>query len=237
MAAFLAQFFPARCLLCGREVPGSRQENGCCPACSQDLRPYRGGHCPGCGLMFAPDDPVSLCLECRLKSRPWNGFGFFGPYQGVLRDLILKYKFQGGFGYAHLLQSLLLQAYALHLSPFVPDLVLPVPMHPARLAARGFNQSLELGRGAAKHLGVDISLPGVVRRRHSPAQTGLPRKERLKNVQGVFAADKSLVQGRKILVVDDIYTTGATMTACTRVLQKSGAQEVRVLVLARAVEA
>lgn len=236
MAAFLAHFFWSRCLVCGQMGPGERFDSGCCPECRQELRVYQGGFCPGCGLVFALNDPVSLCSQCRQQPRPWDGFGFYGPYQGVLRDLILKYKFHGGFGYTRLLQSLTRQAYLQHLDPYVPDCILPVPLHPARLSARGFNQSLELGRGLAKYLGVKIVPQGLVRLQPTKPQTGLHKKEREKNVQGVFAGNQDVLGGKTILLLDDIYTTGATVTACARALVQAKAEQVKVLVLARALE-
>ncbi len=223
-----------RCLVCGQTGKSNLFANGCCPECNSRLQPRRSGFCPGCGLLFALDGPVSLCLECRSLQRPWQGFGFFAAYEGLLREILLQFKFQEGLGYSRILQSLMLQAYTEHLDPFVPDCILPVPLHPARLTARGYNQSLELGRRLARELQVRIRPKGLVRLHNTPPQAGLNRKERLVNLQGAFHGNQDLVQGRSILLIDDIYTTGTTLTACAKALKKVGCAEIRVLVLARA---
>ncbi len=224
----------SRCLVCGQAGRSIRFENGCCPDCNSQLQLVRRAYCPGCGLMYALEAPVSLCLECRFLPKPWDGFGVFGPYEGLLRELLLKFKFQEGLGYGRILQSLLFRAYAEHLHPFLPDCILPVPLHPVRIAFRGYNQSLELGRRLARDLQVRIRPKGLVRLHNTPPQAGLNRKERLANLKGAFLADPDVVQGQKILLIDDIYTTGTTLTACAKALKRAKCKEIRVLVLARA---
>ena len=225
---------PARCLACGRSVSAAEVEEECCPGCRQQLRPLQSGYCPDCGLIYALDAPVSRCLECRLQKKPWDGFGFFGAYDGLLREILLKFKFQEGLGYSRILQNLMFLAYREHLHPYVPDLILPVPLHPARLQSRGYNQSLEMGRKLARNINVRIRPKGLIRLHNTPPQAGLNRKERLENLKGAFQANREVVHGKSLLLLDDIYTTGTTLTACAKTLRKAGPKEIRVLVLARA---
>jgi ComF family protein len=116
------------------------------------------------------------------------------------------------------------------------DLIIPVPLHPKRLRWRGFNQSALLARQISRMYGIPMD-PFVLRREHETApQTQLVEDERRRNVRGAFALhrDRS-VDGKSILLVDDVYTSGATVNECSRVLRRSGAKEVFVVTLARAV--
>ncbi|MFP4213815.1 MAG: ComF family protein [Desulfohalobiaceae bacterium] len=156
-------------------------------------------------------------------------------YQGVLRDLILGYKYQAQLGYNSLLRQLLVRAFQLHLeaSTSWQCLVVPVPMHMDRLRARGFNHSLELARGL-KNQGLEVNPRALQRIRPTKPQFGLERRWRWRNLQGAFLADRQAVHNRQVLLVDDVYTTGATAGQCSRVLLKAGARQVQILVLARA---
>lgn len=112
------------------------------------------------------------------------------------------------------------------------DLVVPMPLHPGRLAQRGFNQSVEIARSLAKH--VRLAPRGIRRIKDTTAQTELPYEERARNVRGAFACDLDLT-GQSIAVVDDVMTTGATLNELARVLKRAGAARIENLVVARAV--
>lgn len=114
-------------------------------------------------------------------------------------------------------------------------MVIPVPLHPRRLRMRGFNQSVVLAREIAKMGGVPMILDAVVRTRKTSPQVGLQGKERLRNVRGSFAVTgRKKVESRKIVLVDDVVTTGATANACAHVLKKTGAASVHLIALAGA---
>jgi ComF family protein len=114
-----------------------------------------------------------------------------------------------------------------------PDLILPVPLHRERLRQRGFNQALILARTFFPHLQARIETTALVRTRRTVAQTGLSGAARRKNIKGAFKAVEAKVVGRKILLIDDVFTTGTTVNECARILCKAGAREVQVLTLAR----
>lgn len=117
-----------------------------------------------------------------------------------------------------------------------PDIILPVPLHPKRLRWRGFNQALVLARVIGRRWQIPVDPFILVRSRETPPQTQLSEKERRKNVRGAFSLNsRKTVKGRIILLVDDVYTSGATVNECSRVLRRAGAKEVYVLTLARAV--
>ncbi len=120
------------------------------------------------------------------------------------------------------------------------DLIVPVPLHYRRLTSRGFNQSAWLGAALSRRTGVPLSVDALVRRKPTPSQGGLTARERHRNVRGAFQlrpARTGQVEGASIVLVDDVYTTGATLSACTRALKKGKAGRVSILVLARVVRA
>ncbi len=193
----------------------------------------RGGHCPACGLPF----PVAatadhMCPDCLSRPPAWDALAFHGPYEGLLRDLLLAFKLRGRLGLSALLRDLAAGAWAACGHP-VPDLVVPVPLHPARLARRGFNQALELALGPARAMGLPVAAEALGRQLDTRTQTGLSAAGRVANVRGAFRTDPAVVQGRHVLLVDDILTTGGTLGECCRVLRRAGAQRVSALVVAR----
>ncbi len=119
------------------------------------------------------------------------------------------------------------------MDPAGPDLLVPVPLHPRRLAWRGFNQSLELSRVLAARLGRPVVPAALARIRHTTPQSSLPGAARQANIAGAFAAAPALVAGRAVLLVDDVMTTGATVDTAARALRRAGAARVDVVVAAR----
>jgi ComF family protein len=118
------------------------------------------------------------------------------------------------------------------------DVIIPVPLHPRRLREREFNQSLLLADRIGRHLNVPVSFTDLIRLVPSPAQTTLSRKGRLKNLRGAFAVrDAESVAGKRVLLIDDVFTTGATVNECAKTLRKAGSGDVFVLTLARTVDA
>lgn len=178
-------------------------------------------------------EPDTICGECRLDPPPWDRLHFHGAYSGPLRDLIIDYKFHGGLHRTRLLTTLAVAALGRGAAGS-PDLILPVPLHPRRLLWRGYNQSTELARGLGRALHRPVPPDALVRTRNTVPQLSLDMHQRRENIRDAFAADPAQVAGRSILLVDDVYTTGATLTECARTLRRAGAAGLSVLVLARA---
>jgi predicted amidophosphoribosyltransferase len=228
-----------RCRVCGRPVQARPQRPApppsdwppplICPTCAEALAPGRGGFCPRCGDR-SPNrhHGSSLCPACRNAPRPFAAVAFHGAYQGLLRDMILAFKFGKHPEHAGVLRDLLAGAFlraapgtgrpaADREAPAVPDLLVPVPLHPSRLAWRGFNQSLEL----------PAAVPQACKAHRCPGPGPHPgyqtpehpvRPERQENIRGAFRADPSRVSGRVALLADDVMTTGATVEAASRAL-------------------
>jgi ComF family protein len=235
--------YPQRCLGCQAFIQADAQF---CRACRQCVRPITSPLCLRCGIPFSPQsgpDRVGLDHECGLchKAPPLfrhaRAWAYYQYGEGALQpvsEAIQQFKYHRNLSVG----KLLAQLAATHF-PFVEthyDVIIPVPLHLDRLRWRGFNQSLLLSRavGHAHQIRVDPFL--LERSRSTVPQVQLTEKERLENVKGAFSVPKpEHIQHRQVLLVDDVYTSGATVTECTKALLHAGAQAVDVFTLARAV--
>ena len=202
-----------------------------CPACAAALKRREKGYCPGCGEPAAwPELPLAPCLRCMETPPLWDGFLFHGLHHGLLQHMLLKLKFHGQVALAHPLGRLL----ALHpdLADLAADCVVPVPLHPGRLARRGYNQALELARPLSGRLGLPCEARLLERTRATPPQAGASLAARKQNTWGAFSASSG-VRGVKILLLDDIVTTGSTLAAATAALLEAGAAGVSVAAVSR----
>jgi len=164
-----------------------------------------------------------------LKDKPpYSRVINFGLYEGVLASAIHQFKF---YGQKRLTQPLGAFLFTLDF-PSVEGII-PVPLHKKSLRNRGFNQSLLLARIIAKRLGVPLFMDVLFKIKETPSQIGLSAKDRLINVRNAFVV-KGTLENLRLLLVDDVMTTGATVTECSKQLMKAGAKEVTVLTLARA---
>lgn len=205
-----------------------------CSACLPSFLRRESGYCPHCGEPSAvADAPVVPCGECLRKLPPWEEFLFYGIYEGPLRDLVLRAKFGGGLDALHALGCLLAERCASHYSAApLPQCIVPLPLHPSRLRERGLDQCLEMARPVAKRLGIPV-LPDLLRRvTASIPQASLDREQRRQLHQPFEASSE--VKGLRILLIDDVCTTGATLTRASECLLSAGAFSVDVAVVARA---
>ena len=194
--------------------------------------------CKCCGTIFyTPEGEDHLCDACIVSSKAFHWARSTGLYDQTLMALIHQFKYQGNLRLARPLGRMLLQTYQQFFQPENIDLILPVPLHARRFRQRGFNQAYLLVRDWKRS---DSPVPPVekavlLRTRWTDPQTGLGRKERISNIKRAFSVDDvQKIRGKKVLLVDDVYTTGATVNECARVLCAAGAKQVDVLTLARA---
>jgi ComF family protein len=190
-----------------------------CAACEQPV-PMLTAFCTACAATLERARPESPSLVAP----------FF--YGGALARALARFKYEGHPELARPLSAAIVRAIPAALSV---DLVVPVPLHPARLAARGYNQATLLARPVARALGVPLAAAAMERTRDTSQQALLDRQARLANLTGAFVvAEPGRLAGRRVLLVDDVRTTGATLRACERVLRSEGADVVGAVV-ARAV--
>ena len=250
--ALQSALFPPKCRNCGTLFqPGGNSHAlsfeeamapFLCPVCREGFAEAASPLCPVCGEIFpsrAGGD--HLCGRCLEKPRPFGKARAVGLYDRGLLAAVHCLKYKGRTELALPLGRLLLEGFRKHFGKEGIDLVIPVPLHPRRMRKRGFNQSFQLIRHWPKWLAseeaMEISDRVLVRTRKTPSQTGLNRSERLKNLKDAFGVkDPDRIRGLRILLVDDVYTTGATAEACTKALLAAGAGQVDVLTLARTVE-
>jgi ComF family protein len=232
--AVLEFFLPRLCLFCGTAV-GVTAAVAVCPECESKIEWVASPICSCCGLVFeSREGGDRLCGDCQTDPPPFSRaraalvYDFDGPVGAAIK----RFKFGRQLPYLPVLHSWL-QSPACRELTAAADLIAPVPLHPNRLKGRGFNQSLFLAQ-AFPELPLDREL--LLRVKETRPQVGLKPRERCANVKGAFvAADPGRVKGRNILLVDDLYTTGATVRECARVLKKAGAAQVDVLTVARRV--
>lgn len=228
LAALVRAGFPARCALCGTGVP----EGYWCPGCLADL-PRTGPCCERCALPLpAPLPPGVPCGDCQRRPPPFSAARAVLQYAFPVDAALKALKFHRRLHYAPAFGALL-EPVARHAFPHA-DALLPVPLHRVRQALRGFNQARELARPVARALRLPIVDPARRVRRTAP-QTGLSARERRRNLARAFVVSGPL-RCRHPLVVDDVMTTGETCRALAAALIAAGAEEVGVLVVARAAQ-
>jgi ComF family protein len=220
--------FPPRCLLCGGPGDGRRD---LCDDCAAAL-PRAGAACPCCALPLADGTPPLACGRCQHRPPPFAATRTVFRYAPPLDRLVQGLKFGRRLDHARLLGGLLADHLAGQDGPR-PEMLLPVPLHPRRLRQRGFDQALELARPLARRLDLPLVAAGCRRLRDTAAQSGLPAAERRRNVRGAFAVDTP-VGGRRVALIDDVVTTGSTVTALARAVVAAGAERVEVWCVARA---
>jgi ComF family protein len=225
-------FLPRFCVFCGEAV-GERAKVSVCPACDQTTPWVAGPLCPVCGRVFAArEGDDHLCGSCRTDPPPFNRARAAVLYEeeGPAGQAIKRFKYNRRLDMLPVMQHWLTRPLCRELME-AADLVVPVPLHPQRLKQRGFNQALLLAQAFPE---VHLERQLITRVRHTPPQTGLNPKERRDNVKGAFAVPRPhLAQGKNVLLIDDVFTTGATVRECARVLRQAGAQQVDVLTVAR----
>jgi ComF family protein len=205
----------------------------CAPCLAVPAPLAAGYYCVSCRTPFQnhfPLDEEGRCGLCRTGTRGFDAAYCFGLYEGTLRELVHLFKYGR--------MKPLAKALAAHLAGALPrdkrfDVVVPMPLHWRREWQRGFNQSALLARATARRCGIPM-VNAVRRTRATATQAGLSNARRRENVAGAFRVRKTaLVEGRRILLIDDVMTTGATASACALALKRAGAKSVTLLALAR----
>ncbi len=226
LADFLA---PGVCPFCGSDVDAGRFV---CDGCLESAERVGSPMCPVCGEPYTggTDHP---CIECAADKPPFDIARSAVLYRGALALSVWQLKFRRSLWLARGLASFM-EPETMGVG-YDYDMIVPVPMTEDHMKRRGYNQALELAVAFAELFGFRSRLDqaALVRTRWARSQMGLSAPMRRRNVQGAFAADSDRVRGRKVLVIDDIITTGATARACAQALKRAGAAKVAVISFAR----
>lgn len=236
MAAGLIDIlFPPRCITCGG-APEGGGKNPYCTDCLSKVTFIMPPLCTCCGLQFADTGGEShLCGDCISKKPFFSTARALGIYDTILLDTIHLFKYSGRILIGEIMGRVMADYRYDSLSISEFSLIIPVPLHPKKLRERGFNQSLVLGREIAKKFSIPLDFKTLKRRIDTKPQVKLGKSERAKNVKGAFTVEgKERIKGKKVLLVDDVYTTGSTANECARMLREAKASDVSVLTLARA---
>jgi ComF family protein len=221
------RLLPPRCLACGNDGDGCQP---LCAGCAAEL-PWNRCACPRCALPLP--QPAPACGRCLRRPPPFSAARAPLRYTDPVDRWLGALKFRNGLAAGLLLADLLDVEIGASLAHARFDAVLPVPLHRRRLRERGFNQALELLRPLAATRGWTVE-PGLLQReRDTPHQIGLDALTRRRNLKGAFRADP-VVAGARLLLFDDVITTGSTLREAAAELLQAGAAEVQVLAVARA---
>lgn len=225
--------FPPLCIACGELLPGA--DEVFCTKCRLFVQYLDRSHCPVCGAAY-PDSPAAdhLCGRCLRQKPRFDTARAVCAYEGIVLDAIHKFKYGRNLTVGAALARLLAGFKFAGMDVASFDLILPVPLHIRRLRQRGFNQSLILARALAKKNKLALDFSTLKRKNPTRSQTGLDKKERGSNVRGAFRVfSPQKLKGKNVLIVDDVYTTGATLNECAKTLKKAGAAMVGAITLAR----
>jgi ComF family protein len=234
IATTLDILFPPRCPSCRESV---FEQGTLCPACWKEVHFIAEPCCARCGHPFELQlSPDALCGVCLAEEPPYTMARSALRYNEASSKEVAGFKFHDRTGLAPMFGLWMARAGA----PFLAqaEVIIPVPLHPWRLLRRRYNQAALLAYALSRHAKLPVLPDGLVRRKNTKPQTGLTRAQRLENVQGAFAVNakrKSFLEGKKVVLVDDVMTTGATLHACSKALKKAGTSEVYVLTVARTV--
>ncbi len=222
------KLLPGCCLLCGKS---SGKQQDLCPACRSRL-PVNDHHCRSCAQPLPSSIPQgSLCGRCQKKSPSFDHC--FAPfrYQDELTSLHHNFKFHHKLAAGRLMAELMCERLAVP-SRNLPQLLIPVPLHSRRLRERGFNQAQELTRILSARLSIPVNSHSLYRTRDTSAQSGLPKKERQKNIRKAFAL-AAKIDTPHVAIIDDVMTTGLTVNEIAKILRASGISEIEIWVFAR----
>ena len=217
-ASFL---FPSRCLVCDRPVwPPSEK---ICLSCLKTLKPIRESFCEKCGKKV--NAGLRLCSDCtrteHVFTRSRGAFGYRELSKGMYR-----YKYLGRREYADVYAKLTYSQLADYIHGCNADMIAAVPVSKKKLLKRGYNQAAELAKGISKLSGIPFSEGALLRVRDTAPMKLLSPSERQKNLKNAFISNVNVVKSKRVLLVDDIYTTGSTMDECSRALLEAGAESV-----------
>ncbi len=230
MHSIIEYLFPPRCPLCDGVRPIG--EPVCHPTCRSKVFSVGEYTCMKCGKPVA-DEGREYCYDCEVKKHSFTtGVSTF-VYEDTMQKSMLRFKYHGRVEYADWYVAELWKKNATRLKAFGADWIVPVPVHKVRYRKRGYNQAAVLAKKLGEYMDVPVAEHLLKRGKRTTAQKQLNDRERLRNLLDAFELSKSVIKKmrttpKRVILIDDIYTTGSTLEACTRVLRKAGVTDVCV---------
>ena len=234
--------FPLDCKICEKPIRESKGYS-ICEDCFETIELIERPYCVKCGKPLIHADAFKqnrevLCFDCKRNKYSFEFSRSIGIYDKVLKKCIHLFKYHGEKKLAKPLGKLMVD-YLLKNNEFKNklDLIIPVPLHKNDLKKRGFNQSVLLGKVIGNYFSIPVGESVLIKKNLTPFQVNLSKKEREKNILRAFSVEKpEEIKGKNILILDDVFTTGATVEECAKELMKARAKNVFVLTLARTVQ-
>lgn len=228
--------FPPLCHLCKTFIADAGDIH-LCPGCQEKIIPLSSPLCPVCGVPFATENGIDHhCGPCRAHPPAYVAARAAVVFSGPVQELIHRFKYGHKVHLCRPLGLLTARQLAGFAAEAAADLVMPVPLHKKRLRWRGYNQAALLAGSLAKQWRLPLVRQNLCRVRWTEPQVNLAAGERELNVRGAFAvSNRNAVAGKRIILVDDVFTTGSTVAECARTLNRAGAEAVFIVTVARAV--
>jgi len=227
--------YPPQCVACDADMPEAGADLHLCVTCREALVGLRVARCTRCAAPSAVKAPLEGCVRCRRTRLRFDAAFALGDYHGMLRETVLRTKHPHEGPLTSTLGRLLAECLRENLEAWRPEVIVSIPMHWQRRLMRGANGPDTLALAMANGLRIPIETQALVRRRNTSPHSRLPPSRRFENIRGAFALRSGYdLQGARVMLVDDVLTTGATTSEAARQLKRAGAAAVAAVVLARA---
>lgn len=225
--------YPVRCPVC-KEIVIPKGDR-ICPSCKGKLPYISEPRCMKCSKPIEQEEK-EFCSDCERKGYHYDRGHAVWIYDDLMKESIADYKYRGKKEYARFYIDEIIRIYGEYVRKLSPDALVPIPLHRSKYLERGYNQADILARGIGKELGIPVLSDLLIRNKKTMPQKKLSDKERLRNLLEAFQYNGKAAMGyrhkiKRVLLVDDIYTTGSTVEACANVLKAQGILEVHFLVL------
>lgn len=230
MHALIRKIFPQRCLLCDLNHDG---EKNICDYCEVTL-PLLKKACVQCATEIISENAITHCSQCLLKPPPFHHTLALFYYEPPISSLIWRLKFRGDLSIAKLFSQYWIEYIENKIArDSLPEIIIPVSLHHQRLAQRGFNQALEIAKPLGKYFQIPVDTRSCIRIKNTEAQSLLPAKTRKNNMHNAFALSYP-IDAKHVAILDDVMTTGNTVSEIAALLQKTGVEKIEVWCCARA---
>lgn len=232
--SFFDLILPHRCIACGDIVDSGGLV---CKKCFENIDFITEPCCNICGVPFDyADEKQLVCINCLNDNPAFDLARSVFVYDGVGRKLAIAFKYADRTEATNYFSLLMVNAGKIFFNnpDFLPDLIIPVPVHRKKLILRKYNQSALLAKSISQKTGIKYNYSVLARTKNTKPQSEFGKKDRFKNVKDVFAIkDNAIIKDKNVLLIDDVLTTGATVSECAKVMKKNGAKKVYILALSR----